>query len=274
MALQEVLSSEDHRMSTTFTENKPSKGTKIASILITQSQAADSKVYQDLVLRFKVKIDFKPFIEIQAVDAREFRKQKINLAEYTAIVFTSKHAVDHFYRLCTEMKVEINPDWKYFCITEATANYLQKYVQVRKRKVFTGQKTALDLIEIFKKHKIEKFLFPCSNIRTPEIPDYFTKNGFTYKEAIMYCTVPSDLSELKDVHYDIIAFFSPSGVQSLLHNFPDFKQNSTKLAAFGATTSKAIIESGLVTDIEAPQPSLPSMAAALEAYVEKANKGK
>jgi uroporphyrinogen-III synthase len=170
------------------------------------------------------------------------------------------------------MKVEINPDWKYFCITDATANYMQKYVQLRKRKVFVGQKTAHDLIEVFKKHKAEKFLFPCSNIRTPEIPDYFAKNGFTYKEAIMYCTVPTDLSEIKDKPYDIIAFFSPSGVNSLLHNFPDFKQNGTYLAAFGATTAKAIEDNGLKSNIEAPLPNLPSMAAALEAFVEKANK--
>lgn len=262
------------RMSNVVTETKPAKGTKISSILITQSQAADSKVYQDLVTRFKVKIDFKPFIEIQAVDAKEFRKQKINISEYTAVVFTSKHAVDHFYRLCTEMKVEVNADWKYFCITEATANYLQKYVQVRKRKVFVGQKNAQDLIEVFKKHKTEKFLFPCSNIRTPEIPDYFTKNNFQFKEAIMYCTVPTDLQEIKDINYDIIAFFSPSGVQSLLHNFPEFQQNNTKMAAFGITTAKAIIDSGFIAHIEAPQPNLPSMAAALEAFIEKTNKGK
>jgi uroporphyrinogen-III synthase len=261
-------------MNTSITESKPAIGNKISSILITQSQAADSKVYQELATRFKIKIDFRPFIEIQAVDARDFRKQKINIVEYTAIVFTSKHAVDHFYRLCAEMKVEINPDWKYFCISKSTSDYLQKYVQVRKRKVFTGQKTALDLIEIFKKHKTEKYLFPCSNIRTPEIPDYFEKNNFAHKEAIMYCTVPTNLSDLKDVHYDIIAFFSPSGVQSLLHNFPDFKQNGTILAAFGGTTTKAIQESGFTSSIEAPMPNLPSMAAALEAFVEKTNKGK
>jgi len=169
------------------------------------------------------------------------------------------------------MKIEMPSDMKYFCISEQTANYLQKYIVIRKRKIFTGSKTAQDLIEILKKHKNEKYVFPCSNIRKNDIPDFLTENGYHYSEAVIYKTVASDLSDLAEVNYDIIAFFSPSGINSLLVNFPDFKQNKTRIAAFGPTTAQAVKEAGLVLDIQAPMPNAPSMTGALEVYIKEAN---
>ena len=161
---------------------------------------------------------------------------------------------------------------KYFCISEQTANYLQKYIVVRKRKIFTGSRTAEDLIEILKKHKNEKYLFPCSSIRKEDIPNFLQDNGYEYSEAVIYETVASDLSDLDNVFYDIIAFYSPSGINSLFVNFPDYKQNDTRMAVFGPTTAKAATDANLVLDIEAPQPNAPSMTGALELYIKKANK--
>jgi uroporphyrinogen-III synthase len=169
------------------------------------------------------------------------------------------------------MKVEMPADMKYFCISEQTSNYLQKYIVIRKRKIFTGSKTAMDLIEILKKHKNEKFLFPCSNIRKNDIPDFLEENEYDFSEAVIYRTVASDLSDLAEVNYDVIAFFSPSGIKSLFHNFPDFKQNKTRIAAFGPTTAQAVKDAGLILDIQAPHPSAPSMTGALEMYIKKAN---
>lgn len=162
-------------------------------------------------------------------------------------------------------------DMKYFCVSEQTSNYLQKYIVIRKRKIFTGLKTAADLLELVKKHKNEKYLFPCSDIRKNDIPDFFKENGYNFTEAIIYNTVASDLSDLKEVFYDIVAFFSPSGITSLFQNFPDFKQNNTRIAAFGPTTAQAARDAGLILDIEAPLPNAPSMTGALELYIKKAN---
>lgn len=209
---------------------------------------------------------------MQGIAFKEFRKQKINILEHTAIIFTSRNAIDHFFRICKEAKIEVPADMKYFCITEQTANYLQKYIVIRKRKVFTGTKTALDLLEVIKKHKAEKFLFPCSNKRQKDLPDYMGTNDYQLTEAIMYETVSSDLSDLENVFYDIIAFFSPSGITSLFENFPDFKQNNTRIAAFGPTTAQAAINSELIIDIQAPMPNAPSMTGALEYYIKLANK--
>lgn len=247
--------------------------TKVSSVLITQAKPADdSNPYAALAEKYKLKIDFRPFIEIKRVDIREFRKQRINILEHTAIIFTSRQAIEHFFAICAELKVEMPADMKYFCVTEQTAFYLQKYIVVRKRKVFTGGKTAADLCEVLKKHKTENYLFPCSNIRTPEIPDFLTRMNIQFKEAVMYQTVSADLSDLAEVNYDIIAFFSPSGIESLKNNFPDFKQNATRLAAFGPTTARAVQEAGLIVDILAPAPNAPSMTGAIELYVKKANK--
>lgn len=248
---------------------------KVKSILVTQEAPADvNSPYIKLADKFNLKIDFIPFIQVEPVPLKEFRKQKIEILNYTAVIFTSRNAVDHFFHMCAEMKIEVPPDMKYFCISEQTSNYLQKYIVIRKRKIFTGMKTAQDLIEILRKHKNEKYLFPCSDIRKNDIPDFLEKNGYDYAEAVMYHTVASDLSHLEDVFYDILAFFSPSGINSLLVNFPDFKQNNTRIAAFGPTTAQAVRDAGLILDIEAPLPNAPSMTGALELYIKKANNSK
>ncbi|MFT7030655.1 MAG: uroporphyrinogen-III synthase [Marinoscillum sp.] len=245
---------------------------RVASILVSQPEPTDeNSPYLKLASKYNLKIDFRQFIEIKPLSAREFRQQKVNILDHTAVIFTSRNAVDHFFRLASENKVEIPSDMKYFCISEQTANYLQKYIVIRKRKIFTGERTAEDLLEVMKKHKKEKFLFPCSDIRKEDIPEFMEKNGFTFSEAIIYRTVASDLSDLSDIFYDIIAFFSPSGIKSLFDNFPDFKQNKTRIAAFGPTTAKAVKDAGLILDIQAPLPNAPSMTGALEYYIKKAN---
>lgn len=248
---------------------------KVKSILVTQEAPADSNSpYIKLAEKYNLKIDFRPFIQVDPVPAKEFRKQKIDILDHTAIIFTSRNAVDHFFQICAELKVEMPADMKYFCISEQTSNYLQKYIVIRKRKIFTGLKTTQDLLEILKKHKNEKYLFPCSDIRKSDIPDFLSENGFTFTEAIIYNTVASDLSDLKEVYYDILAFFSPSGINSLYVNFPDFIQNNTRIAAFGPTTAKAVRDAGLILDIEAPLPNAPSMTGAIELYIKKANGAK
>jgi uroporphyrinogen-III synthase len=248
---------------------------KVKSILVTQDSPADANSpYIKLADKFNLKIDFIPFIQVEPVSIKEFRKQKIDILNYTAIIFTSRNAVDHFFSLCVELKIEMPPDMKYFCISEQTSNYLQKYIVIRKRKIFTGLKTAQDLLELLKKHKNEKYLFPCSDIRKNEIPDFLKNNGYEFAEAIIYNTVASNLSNLKNVYYDVLAFFSPSGINSLLVNFPDFKQNNTRIAAFGPTTAQAVRDAGLILDIEAPLPNAPSMTGALELYIKKANNAK
>ncbi|MDL5047651.1 uroporphyrinogen-III synthase, partial [Oscillatoria amoena NRMC-F 0135] len=233
---------------------------KVKSILVTQEAPTDpNSPYFKLAEKFSLKIDFRPFIQVEPVPGKEFRKQKVDILNHSAVIFTSRHAVDHFFYICNELKIEMPADMKYFCISDQTSNYLQKYIIIRKRKIFTGLKTAQDLLEILKKHKNEKYLFPCSDIRKSDIPDFLRENGFDFTEAIMYQTVASDLSDLKEVYYDILAFFSPSGISSLLVNFPDFKQNNTRIAAFGPTTAKAVQDAGLILDIEAPLPNAPSM---------------
>lgn len=245
---------------------------KVKSILITQEAPTDvNSPYLKLAEKFGLKIDFRPFIQVEAVPIKEFRKQKIDILQHTAVIFTSRHAVDHFFNVCLELKIEMPADMKYFCISDQTSNYLQKYIVIRKRKIFTGLKDTKDLLEIIKKHKNEKFLFPCSDIRKNDIPDFLRENGFNFTEAVIYHTVAADLADLKNVYYDVLAFFSPSGVNSLFVNFPEFKQNNTRIAAFGVTTAKAVRDAGLVLDIEAPLPNAPSMTGAIELYVKKAN---
>lgn len=247
--------------------------TKVLSILVTQPAPADDKSpYYALAEEYGLKIDFRPFIEVQSVDYKEFRKQKIEILDHSAIIFTSRNAVDNFFRICAEAKIDVPADMKYFCISEQTANYLQKYIVIRKRKIFVGHKTAKDLEDIILKHKDEKFLFPCSNIRKDDLPAFLRSKNIKFTEAIIYKTVASDLSDLASVNYDIIAFFSPSGVNSLFVNFPDFKQKGTRIAAFGPTTAKEVRDSGLILDIEAPLPNAPSMTGAIELYIKKANK--
>lgn len=245
---------------------------KVESILVTQARPTDEKSpYFELARRYNIKVDFRPFIEIQGVSFKDFRKQKIDILSHTAIIFTSRNAVDHFFRICKEARIEMPAEMKYFCITEQTANYLQKYIVIRKRKIFSGEKTAAHLLELIKKHKTEKFLFPCSDKRRNDIPEFMGSNELHLTEAVMYETVSADLSDLEEVFYDILAFFSPSGIKSLFENFPDFKQNSTRMAAFGPTTAKAVTDADLILDIQAPLPNAPSMTGALELYIKKAN---
>lgn len=250
----------------------PKRLKKIKNILVTQAAPTDAKSpYFDIEKKYNIKVDFRSFIEVKGVAYKEFRKQKINILEHTAIIFTSRNAIDHFFRICKEAKIETPTDMKYFCITEQTANYLQKYIVIRKRKVFTGTKTALDLLEVIKKHKSENFLFPCSNKRQKDLPDYMGTNDFKITEAVMYETVSADLSDLENVFYDVLAFYSPSGITSLMENFPEFKQNNTRIAAFGPTTAQAVKDANLILDIQAPMPNAPSMTGALEQYIKQAN---
>ncbi|HNV28614.1 MAG TPA: uroporphyrinogen-III synthase [Cyclobacteriaceae bacterium] len=255
-----------------MTETVTDRMRKVKSILVTQEAPTDvNSPYLKLAEKYNLKIDFRPFIQVEAVPIKEFRKQKVEILQHTAVIFTSRHAVDHFFQICLELKLEMPPEMKYFCISDQTSNYLQKYIVIRKRKIFAGLKDTKDLLEIIKKHKNEKFLFPCSDIRKNDIPEFLTENGFHFTEAIMYHTVAANLSDLKNVYYDILAFFSPSGINSLYINFPEFKQNNTRIAAFGPTTAKAVKDASLILDIEAPLPNAPSMTGALELYIKAAN---
>lgn len=255
--------------------NEKTRLSEVRNILISQPDPENgNSPYDKLKEKYKVNIDFKPFIQIEPVSVKEFRRQRVDILNHTAVILTSRNAVDHFFKLCAELKIEMPTDMKYFCISEQTSNYLQKYIVIRKRKIFTGSKTARDLIEILKKHKNEKFLFPCSNIRKNDIPDFLSQNAYHFTEAVIYKTVASDLSQLTIKNYDIIAFFSPSGIKSLYDNFPDFKQNKTRIAAFGPSTAKAATDAGLIIDIRAPQPEAPSMTGALELYIRGVNKVK
>ena len=244
----------------------------VKSILVSQPEPANGKSsYYNLASKYNIKLNFRPFIEVRPVDIKEFRRQKINILDHTAVVFTSRNAIDHFFNVCKQSKIEVSTEMKYFCISEQTANYLQKYIVIRKRKIFTGKKIAKDLIEVLKKHLDEKYLFPCSSIRKKDIPEFLQSNATKFTEAIIYETVASDLSDLADINYDIIAFFSPSGINSLFTNFPYFEQKNTRIAAFGPTTAKAVREKDLFLDIEAPLPNALSMTGAIELYIKKAN---
>jgi uroporphyrinogen-III synthase len=248
---------------------------KVKSILVSQPEPkAEGSPFTTLAQKQKVKIDFVPFIHVEGISATEFRKDKITPRDFNAIIFTSKNAVDHYFRICEEMRVPINNDTKYFCISEAVAFYLQKYVVYRKRKIYYGYQTMKDLIPTLKKHKNEKFLLPTSDVLKQDIPETLEKNNINYTRAILYKTVHSDLRDLADVYYDILVFFSPEGIKSLLANFPDFEQKNTRIAAFGNTTWQAVEEAGLKLDIKAPTPEFPSMTKALEEYIKEKNKVK
>lgn len=246
---------------------------KVKTILVSQPEPETEKSpYFDLSEDCKVKVDFRPFIHVEGIDSKEFRQQRIDLKEFGAVIFTSRNAVDHFFRISEEMRYSVPDTLKYFCISESTAYYLQKYVVYRKRKIFHGRQKIDDLIPLIKKHKTEKFLLPCSDILKQDIPDTLIKNEIEFKEAMLYRTVCSDLSDLEDVNYDVLVFFSPAGIASLYENFPTFKQNDTRIAVFGATTAKAAELAGLEINIAAPKPEAPSMTMALEQYIKKQNK--
>ena len=246
---------------------------KVKTILVSQPEPqTENSPYFDLAEKNKVKIDFIPFIHVEGVAASDVRKQKVNVQSHTAVILTSRNAVDHYFRICEEMRFTVPNEMKYFCTSEAIAYYLQKYVVYRKRKIYFGNNTFKDLIPLIKKHKDEKFLLPSSDVLKPEVPKLLKEAKIDYTRAIMYNTVSSDLSDLADVYYDILVFFSPSGIKSLMENFPDFQQNNTKIAAFGTSTHRAVKEAGLRLDIKAPTPKAPSMTMALEAHIKEANK--
>ena len=246
---------------------------KVKSILVTQPKPeSDKSPYVDLARKCNVKVDFRPFIHVEGVSAKEFRKERINILDHNAVILTSRNAVDHFFRMSSEMRVAIPDSMKYFCISESTAYYLQKYVIYRKRKIFHGKQTFADLIDVIKKHKEENFLLPCSDIHKEEISEILDEQKIKYTKAIFYKTVCSDLSDLANVNYDILVFFSPSGITSLFKNFPKFKQNKTRIAAFGPTTARIVLEAGLKLNIHAPMPNAPSMTMALEKYILEVNK--
>lgn len=246
---------------------------KVKTILVSQPEPqAENSPYYDLAEKNKIKVDFRPFIHVAGLDAAEVRKQKVNVPSHTAVILTSRNAVDHFFRICEEIRFTVPNEMKYFCTSEAIAYYLQKYVVYRKRKIYFGNNTFKDLIPLIKKHKDEKFLLPSSDVLKPEIPKLLKEAKIEYTRAIMYNTVSSDLSDLADVYYDILVFFSPSGIKSLMENFPDFEQNQTRIAAFGSSTHKAVKEAGLRLDIKAPTPKAPSMTMAIEQYIKTVNK--
>ena len=245
---------------------------RVKTILVSQPKPERSPYY-DLEKKYGLTIDWRPFIHVQGLDAKEFRKQRIRPNEFSAIIFTSKNAIDHFFRVCEEMRIRMSQNTKYFCKTEAVANYLQKFIVYRKRKVFAGVRTVADLQPALLKHKdTEKFLLPTSNLGSGNFGAFLEQNGFNWKQAMMYKTVTSDLSDLKDIYYDIIVFFSPLDIKALYENFPDFQQKETRIAGFGKSTTSAIEKEGLFLNIKAPAPDAPSMTMALENYLKISNK--
>lgn len=246
---------------------------KVKSILVSQPRPeGDKSPYFDLANKHKLKVDFRSFIHVEGVDVQQFRTQKINILDHTAVIFTSKNAANHFFRICEETRITVPESMKYFCVSETIAFYLQNYVVYRKRKIFYGGNTFRELIDVLKKHKSEKFLLPCINDLKPNVPALLDDLGVAYTKAVLYKTVCSDLSDLADVNYDVLVFYSPSGIRSLFENFPDFKQDKTRIAAFGPTTTKAVKDKSLTLDIGAPIEKAPSMTMALDQYITVANK--
>ena len=249
--------------------------TKVKTILVSQPEPKiENSPYFDLQEKQKVKIDFRPFIHVEGVEAKDIRLQKVDLTQYTAIILTSRNSVDHFFRVAEEMRFKVPDAMKYFCQSEAVAYYLQKYVVYRKRKIYVGKRTFEDLSPLIKKYKEESFLLPTTDKLKPEVPETLNGLNVKWKEAVFYKTVISDLSDLANVYYDILVFFSPSGIESLFQNFPGFEQKETRIAVFGNTTIKAVEAHGLTVDISAPTPETPSMTMALEKYIKAVNKGK
>ncbi len=245
---------------------------KIKKILISQPEpAAEKSPYADLVEKYNIKVDFRPFIRVEGVTVKEFRKQRIDVLEHTAVVFTARTAIDHFFRICEELRITIPETMKYFCMTEAIALYLQKYIVYRKRKIFFSNGSVQGLIDaIGTKHKSEKFLIALSDVHKTDLLKAFTKNKISHTDGIFYKTVHSDMKDVSLSDYDILVFYSPAEIKSLKGNFPDFEQNGTIIATFGPATAKAVTTEKLKADIQAPTPEAPSIKMALENYLKKA----
>ena len=255
-------------------ESQPSQDTykPVRTILVSQPEPERSP-FAKLEEKYGLQIDWRPFIEVKGLTEKEFRKERIRPDEYSAVIFTSKLAIEHFFRLCKALRIEMSQETKYYCMTEAIANYLQKFIVYRKRKVFYGQRTIQDLAPTLKKHRSkEKFLLPTGNLGSEFVSQYLDENNFNWTPALMYLTVPADLSDLTDVFYDVIIFYSPLGIDSLYENFPDFQQKDTRLAVAGRKTTAAVEKHGLTVNIAPNPPEVPSMGMALENYLKKSNK--
>lgn len=244
---------------------------KVKKILVSQPKPSSEKSpYYEIAEKYGVDIVFRPFIKVEGLSAKEFRQQKISISDYTAIIFTARTAIDHFFRLAEEMRVTIPDTMKYFCTTESIALYLQKYTIYRKRKIFHGKTGKLDdLLPSLIKHSKEKFLYAISDVNKKEDVNILDQNNINYTKAIMYRTVSNDFGEDEKFDYDMLVFFSPSGIASLLKNFPEFEQGNIKIGCFGATTAQAVKDAGLKLDIEAPSPQAPSMTGALDLFLKE-----
>jgi len=246
---------------------------KIKKILVTQPEPDHEKSpFHDLAVKNSLKIDFRAFSHVEGLKAKEFRQSRIDILEHTAIVFSAKTAIDHFFRLCDEMRITIPDSMKYFCTSESVAFYLQKYIVYRKRKIFYGNNSLQDIEDVLIKNKEEKFLIPLSDTHKNDIPTLLDKLKIKYTKAVIYKTVCSDLSDLANIDYDLLVFYSPASIKSLFTNFPNFQQNDIKIATFGESTAKAVKEAGLRLDVHAPAPQFPSMTMALEHYIKEFNK--
>lgn len=246
---------------------------KIKRILISIPRPETEKSpYFDLAEKNNVKIDFQPFNYVEGMPCKDFRKQRLDILKHTAVIFTSRTAIDHFFRISAELRIAIPDSMKYFCLSESIALYLQKYIIYRKRKIFFGSGTVADLAECVVKHNDEKYLLTTSNNSHEELTDLLDKNRIKYNQATLYKNVCYDLSDYSLINYDLLIFFSPSGIKSLLKNFPSFQQNDVRIASFGTATAKAVHEAGLRLDMQAPRPEAPSMVTALELYIKEQNK--
>ncbi len=247
---------------------------KIKTILISQPKPENEKnPYYDLANKYNLIETFRQFIKIEGLPVKDFRAQRIDILEHKAVILTSRMAVDHYFRMCNEMRVTVPESMKYFCINEATAYYLQKYIQYRKRKIFFGHQTIQDLVDVIRKNREERFLLPAADVHKEKICEFLDIINIKYTKAVMYRTVSADLSDIKNLNdYDVLAFFTPAGISSLKHNFPNFKQGNTRIACFGASTANALKNHGYRLDIYAPNPKNPSMSAALDEYMKESNK--
>jgi len=248
---------------------------KVRNILVSQPKPVENEKnpYLDLAKKHNMGVTFRQFIKVEGLTSQEFRAQRIDILEHGAVILTSKLAVDHYFRICNEMRVTVPESMKYFCINEQTAYYLQKYIQYRKRKIFFGHGTIIDLVDVIRKNKDEKFLLPASDANKEQIMDFLDEVKITYTKGVFYKTVSADLSDMKSLaDFDILVFFTPVGIKSLKQNFPNFKQGNTRIAAFGHATATMVRNLGFRLDLFAPNPQNPSMTGALDTYIKEANK--
>ena len=245
---------------------------KVKSILISQPKPEGRSPYSLIERKYKLKIDFRPFINVEEITAIEFKQQRISILNHDSVIFTSKNSMDHYFGLCEKMRLRVPETTKYFCVSEAIAHYLQNFITYRKRKIFIGEQSFASLIPLMKKFPESKFLYPCSNILKERPNPSLENSGLEYTKAQMYKVVCSDLSDLIDVKYDILVFFSPTGIKSLKQNFPNFEQKETRIAVFGKTTLDSVKDNNLKADIKVPNKTASSMSMALDQYIKLANK--